>query len=83
MLLCMTMIIWNRDENPALWLLTLDEICKLPFGTTIESIFGSKKVVGVNIVQPIPAFGGCTVYGIRDFEEKIKTDPNLFLFALK
>lgn len=79
------MNIWDEDQKPALWLLTPDELKKLPTGVEIESITGNKKIVGVDfdMQDEQDTRFGHTAYGIRDLEEKIKNNPDIFLFALK
>lgn len=67
---------WSNEDPIPLWLITPEELEKLPVGIELECINGKKYVKGVDTIDGDTRFGHLA-YGVRDpFNHKEK---DLFL----
>ena len=63
---------WMEEGDNSLWLLTPEELTKVPEGTVLESITGSKKVYGTDRIDNDTRFGHLA-YGVRNpFKHELK-----------
>jgi len=60
----------DTEEHPdgPLWLLTPDELKKMPEGLELEDIFGRKYIVGKHDIDDDTRFG-YIAYGIRGYKD--------------
>jgi hypothetical protein len=56
---------WEDNGENSLWLLTPDELTKIPDGTVLECINGKKYTVGIDIIDDDTRFG-YLAYGVRN-----------------
>lgn len=61
-----------EEGDNSLWLLTPDELAKLPEGTVLESISGKLRTYGADRIDGDTRFGHLA-YGVRNpFKHKLK-----------
>lgn len=56
---------WSDEWPVPLWLLTPEELDRLPEGTVVTSIAAERKVVGVDEIDSDTRFG-CVAWGLMD-----------------